>query len=49
MNVEQTIFTWKGRHLVLALFASIKISLQKDENSYLVLTRRKQYNDYSLT
>ena len=24
MNLEQLIFTWKGRHLVLALFASIK-------------------------
>ena len=25
MNIEQLIFTWKGRHLVLALFASIFI------------------------
>ena len=23
MNLKQLIFTWKGRHLVLALFASI--------------------------
>ena len=23
MNLEHLIFTWKGRHLVLALFASI--------------------------
>ena len=27
MNLEQLIFTWKGRHLVIALFASIKFNL----------------------
>ena len=25
MNLEQLIFTWNGRHLVLALFASIQV------------------------
>ena len=28
MNLEELMFTWKGRHLVLALFASILLTEQ---------------------
>ena len=29
MNLDQLIFTWKGRHLVLALFASSRRNLKE--------------------
>ena len=39
MNLEQLFFTWKGRQLVLALFAGMKVNktYSKDPNSYVQL------------
>ena len=46
MNIEQLIFTWKGRHLVLTLFASIMINMddirqeRPDEGPILKLNKK---------